>query len=122
MNLIVINRYLESFVVREMDKRDDQEPFIPLAGSFMNPVNQPPPSMPPPPYETYYSISTPTAPYPTDFNTNETLLNDSEQNDKDVQNKGFIIISYNMVACKNNKLFLQATILWNRYTLISHQI
>ena len=83
-----INRYLESFVVREMDKRDDQEPFIPLAGSFMNPVNQPPPSMPPPPYETYDSISTPTAPYPTDYNTNETLLNDSEQNDKNVQNKG----------------------------------
>ena len=89
-----INRYLESLVVREMDKRDDQEPFIPLAGagSFMNPVNQPPPSMPPPPYETYDSISTPTAPYPTDFNTNETLLNDSEQNDKNVQNKGFIKI------------------------------
>lgn len=86
-----INRYLKSFVVREMDKRDDQEPFIPLAGSFMNPVNQPPPSMPPPPYETYDSISTPTAPYPTDFNTNGNLL-DSQRNDKNVQNKGFIKI------------------------------
>ena len=31
-----------------MDERDDQKPFIPIAGSFMNPVNQPPPSIPPP--------------------------------------------------------------------------
>ena len=77
-----------------MDKRDDQELFIPFAGSFRNPVNQPPPSIPPPPYESYDAISTPTAPYPTDFNTNETVLNvsDSQQNDKDVQNKGFIKI------------------------------
>ena len=43
-----------------MDKRDDQELFIPPAGSYMNPVNQPPPSIPPPSYD---SISTPTAPY-----------------------------------------------------------
>jgi len=77
-----------------MDKRDDQEPFIPSAGSFKNPVNQPPPSIPPPPYESYDAISTPTAPYPTNFNTNEALLNlsDSQQNDKNVQNKGFIKI------------------------------
>ena len=67
-----------------MDKRDDQELFIPPAGSYMNPVNQPPPSIPPPSYD---SISTPTAPYPIDSNTNET---GTQQSDKNVQNKGFI--------------------------------
>ena len=67
-----------------MDKRDDQELFIPPAGSYMNPVNQPPPPIPPPSYD---SISTPTAPYPIDSKTNET---GTQQSDKNVQNKGFI--------------------------------
>ena len=65
-----------------MDKRDEQELFIPPAGSYMNPVNQPPPPIPPPSYD---SISTPTAPYPIDSKTNET---GTQQSDKNVQNKG----------------------------------
>ena len=71
-----------------MDNKDDQIPFIPLAGSYTNPVNQPPPSISPPPYD---SSSAPMAPYPVDAFKSETFREqpDSESRNKNTENKGF---------------------------------
>ena len=49
------------FLVREMDNRDEQK--VPLAGSYMNSVNQPPPIR---------STPSPSAPYPAQFGSQET--------------------------------------------------
>ena len=71
-----------------MDNEDDKIPFIPLAGLYTNPENQPPPSISPPPYD---SSSAPTAPYPVDAFTSEANQEqqDSQSNNKNVQNGGF---------------------------------
>ena len=62
-----------------MDKRDDQELFIPPAGSFMNPVNQQPPSMSPPSYD---SVSIGSGIDDSHTNENGEMQNDSSEDDK----------------------------------------
>ena len=71
-----------------MDNEDDQIPFIPLAGSYTNPVDQPPPSISPPPYD---ESSAPTAPYPVDVFKSETFQEqiDTESRNQNTENKGF---------------------------------
>ena len=68
-----------------MDNEDDKMPFIPLSGLYTNPVNQPPPSISPPPYDSS------SAPYPVDAFKSETFLEqpDSESRNKNTENKGF---------------------------------
>ena len=61
-----------------MDKRDDQELFIPPAGSYMNPVNQPPPSLSPP---SYGSASIGSGIDDSHVNENDEMQNDSSEDD-----------------------------------------
>ena len=61
-----------------MDKRDDQELFIPPAGSSMNPVNQPPPSLSPPSYD---SVSIGSGIDDSHANENGEMQNDSSEDD-----------------------------------------
>ena len=68
-----------------MDNRDDQTSFIPPAGSYMNPVNQPPPSTAPPPYDP--SSVPASAPYPVD--ASETVQKPFQQAENNFQIKGF---------------------------------
>ena len=73
-----------------MDNRDDQTSFIPTAGSYMNPVNQPPPSIAPPPYDpSSPSVSSVPASAPYPVNASEKVQKPFQQAENNFQIKGF---------------------------------